>query len=252
MKSLSIAALVLVFAGIFGPVSAQITEPIQKIVDEVNACYQADKTKWDDCLVLYINKFRTHLVNGIPEMNIPRVEPTVVDIVNFPPDSALIQGKAVLDNLSIKGLSNYTIGSAVTDVPQQMVTIKIHYPSLNVDGHYELDGTMLLLPVKGDGGVTLDFTNANGIVHLNIERDGTGVRVSKVDIDFDAEKIVFRLENLLGGQEVGEAINNLINDNSQNLIKELKPALNAKLGEIVSNILSVPVKLLPAEPFIMP
>lgn len=111
---------------------------------------------------------------------------------------------------------------------------------------YEIDGRVLLLPIRGNGPLTGNFTDATGSVKIQGDLvkgpDGADhLTLSEFRMRISIRKGSLYLDNLFNGdQTLGNVINNAINSNFDAFIKELQPliekALSAAFTEIGNKI----------------
>ena len=77
---------------------------------------------------------------------------------------------------------------------------------------YSLDGTIFsLLPLYGNGDMYIELTGLTLNANPGIKIDTEGyMQVTSLALGADFEGIVLHLDNLLGGGDFGETINNLL------------------------------------------
>ena len=100
-----------------------------------------------------------------------------------------------------------------------------------------MDGKVLFLPISGNGKISGNFTNGEGLVRLKgVQKQikgNTHFIVSKLDIKIRVQSGKVVLENLFGGDKVlGEIINNVINENFEAFTSDLNPLIEKSLGRI--------------------
>lgn len=128
---------------------------------------------------------------------------------------------------------NFDVFSAHMDT--MVFDLDVLLPHLSIDGHYELDGKVILLPITGSGGITGNFTECLGVVKFTAEAEVVdGIRYFRVR-DFDLKITVgkgsLRLDNLFGGDKViGDVVNNAINNNFDAFMKEILPVVERALS----------------------
>ena len=80
------------------------------------------------------------------------------------------------------------------------------------DAVYNLDGTIFsLLPLFGNGDMYIELSTLNikATAGLLIDADGFA-QLRGLELNADFDKAVLHLDNLMGGGDFGETINNLI------------------------------------------
>lgn len=71
------------------------------------------------------------LGKGLPEINVPALEPLVVEQMNMDNDAGAVRIKARFSEISAKGASNYTIREVRSDVKVRavhLICFKFHNP----------------------------------------------------------------------------------------------------------------------------
>ena len=128
------------------------------------------------------------------------------------------------------------------DLPTLSFAVDIDMPHLYVDGDYEIDGRVLLLPITGSGPMTGNFTKCTGAVNFRADlvNDASGVEHLNIK-DFKMKITVgngnLKLDNLFGGDRVlGEVVNNAINTNFDAFARELLPLIEKALSEAFLDI----------------
>ena len=81
------------------------------------------------------------------------------------------------------------------------------------DADYKLDGTIIsILPLYGEGPMWLEILGLDVYAKAAVLINADGfIEVTEMDITADFTDIKIHLDNLLGGGNFGESINNLLN-----------------------------------------
>lgn len=117
-------------------------------------------------------------------------------------------------------------------------SFKIDLPKLFVEGKYIVDGKILVLPVKGSGLFTGNFTGGSGEIRIRggpKEINGeTHFIVNKIDIKMTVKKGRIDLGPLFqGDRTLANIINETINQNFELFSKELIPLIEKSLARII-------------------
>lgn len=113
-------------------------------------------------------------------------------------------------------------------------------PRCEFIGDYVVDGKILVLPITGKGPFNLTAYGLNLRIHLNGDfvehRNKTYIVLKNFQADLNMDKFTVHLENLFNGNKaLGETMNNVLNDNWQELNKELSPAFVDAFGKNILN-----------------
>lgn len=76
----------------------------------------------NQCIKRSFNHLKPFLGKGLPEINVPPLEPLMVDQMNMDNDAGAVRIKARFSNISAKGASNYTIREVRSDVKVNSIT----------------------------------------------------------------------------------------------------------------------------------
>uniref|UniRef100_A0A1B6D5Y5 Lipid-binding serum glycoprotein N-terminal domain-containing protein n=1 Tax=Clastoptera arizonana TaxID=38151 RepID=A0A1B6D5Y5_9HEMI len=172
---------------------------------------------------------------GIPEMQVPSIEPLVI------PQLIAAQGnglKVITENLKVFGCGNFTIVNLNVNLPRNVFNFNIILPHLVLDGRYIIDGKILLIPIKGKGNMKGHIYNAKANVSLSgeiVKREGEDyLHYTKMTIKIKVGSGKLHLDNLFGGSPaLGQVINTAINANFNSFINELRPIIEQALAKFM-------------------
>jgi Tfp pilus assembly protein PilW len=97
------------------------------------------------------------LTQGIPDINVPSLDPLFVPEFKFAQDSG-INVQASFKNISIYGATNFRLRSVRSDVNSDKFRMKIWFPQLIMKGVYDIQGMLLMMPIKGHGEAFGNFS----------------------------------------------------------------------------------------------
>ncbi|GAB6024722.1 hypothetical protein CHUAL_009856 [Chamberlinius hualienensis] len=243
------------FANVLGQTQLDSTNPANighnKYAAQIRECYLKEKTHFEICLMEFWRQIRPLMNNGVPELNIPPMDPLVIDNIDWNEHSAAVQVNAKLTNLQVVGASNVVPQSVSVNPQARTVTVAVKFPYLNATGNYGIKGTIMLLPVNGDGRFVLNMTTIDAVMVSHVVQRGTGVRTERIDLDFTIDQLFLKLNRILRGSDaVADAITNMINDNSQQLLQDIKPVIIKKFEQTFLNLTSDAFSDMPPNAFI--
>ncbi|XP_003699582.2 circadian clock-controlled protein daywake [Megachile rotundata] len=226
MKMNAVTA-VLVLATIFSATSAR------ELPDFLHVCQRKDPNL-GECIKNSVESFKPYLHKGLPEYNIPTLEPLFLQEVVATSGANI---KLNLMNVRVHGASNFNVVKLKANADTLRFLIELDLPMLTIDSDYEIDGKILLLRIQGTGPLTGNFTNCKGLVKIqgDLVKGPDGQTYMKI-VDLKTKIAVgggsLKLDNLFGGDPVlGEAVNSAINSNFDTFIDELKPALETGISD---------------------
>lgn len=203
----------------------------KKIPDYLHVCHRNDPNL-EQCIRKSVEELRPYLRVGIPEMQVPPIEPLFIKELVAAEGSGI---KVVTEDLKVYGCSNFTVLKLNVDLPKNLFEFNILLPHLVLDGRYIVDGRILLIPIKGKGGLRGDIYNAKANVTLVgelVKRKGVDyLHYNKMVIKIKVGSGRLQLDNLFGGEPVlGQIINTAINANFDQFINELRPIIEKALS----------------------
>ncbi|XP_073985297.1 protein takeout-like [Rhodnius prolixus] len=208
----------------------------QKIPSFIKICKQSDP-ELDECVKESVEQIRPYLSKGIPELNIPGCEPLVLPeiVMNQGKGSVSVQSKYT--NIKIFGPTNFKLESVKLDLENDKVKIKLSLPRLETSGDYTISGRILMLPIAGQGISTGNYSDIEATAIMQGERFSkrgkTYFNVKDFLVDFSIGHASVRLDNLFNGdQQLGEAMNEFLNDNWKDVADEMKPVLEKTIGDL--------------------
>lgn len=210
---------------------------LSKIPSYIKVCKRNDP-KLNDCIINSIETLRPYLLKGIPELEVPSMEPLTL------PEVLVARGagiRAVGKNIDISGPGSFVIKKLNVDLSNYQVDIAVDLPFLTFDGEYEVSGRLLVLPLKGKGPVKANATNCKADVVLRArtvkKEAGDYLHFYNMDIDITIGGYHVQLDNLFNGDKLlGDATNAALNENPKELIAYLKPIIEKTVGNIILEI----------------
>ncbi|XP_049872588.1 circadian clock-controlled protein daywake-like [Pectinophora gossypiella] len=168
---------------------------------------------------------------GLPDLGVAPLDPLKIDKLD-----ASTQGlKLTLTDVTVTGLKGCTVKKLQRDAAKWKLFVKV-LCDINLEGTYDMDGNLLVLPIQGNGPVhvklrqiqitaEIDFeekTQKDGQVHWHAKGFKHSYELKeKADVVF---------ENLFNGNEVlGRAARELIASNGNDIITEVGPPVIKKV-----------------------
>ncbi|CAG9829516.1 unnamed protein product [Diabrotica balteata] len=145
--------------------------------------------------------------------------------------------KITVSNVSAWGCSDYFVRSMDVRIDNHEFVLFIEIPKLRIEAHYNVDGKLLVVPIKGDGNIEINITDVRATADLMgvvFEKDAQNhLRFDKFDLDIKVGGGMARVENLFNGDKVLLGmINDVVNKNFDMLLKELLPIIQRQLAAV--------------------
>ncbi|XP_075235678.1 protein takeout-like isoform X2 [Lycorma delicatula] len=210
------------------------------MLQEYLVCNRSDP-HISDCLKIVLENIRNQMETGVPDMDIPPLDPLSINEINLTENEKDFLFKFF--NVKVKGLSDFIIEDLRADIDNLMVEVKFKAPLLNFEGEYQIRGTIFRVKLNATGIASLTFWNIPFIV--NIEADllkrsdmKTYLTVNKLNNTIQIpSKAYLKFSNIFNGDEKQEQIlENFINDNWVSMFKMYKYIPEVGLTEIFKNI----------------
>lgn len=129
----------------------------------------------------------------------------------------------------------------------------INIPRIEATGNYDVNGQILLVPVRGRGDFWALFSDITGVGKVSgkeIIKDGVKVMmVERMLADYKVGKARFKIRDHVNKNSVlSEAMNQFLNQNALEVVEEMKPAAKAtfikKFKTFINNAFTqVPIQL---------
>ncbi|XP_045524689.1 protein takeout-like isoform X1 [Pieris brassicae] len=206
----------------------------------IKICHRDDPNV-DKCIMNSIEELRPKLKKGIPELDVPGIEPLSLGQIALARGPQGAKLTAVVNDVKVRGPSNFKITELKSDLNRNRFDFKLLLPKLEFAGKYKMDIQVLLLRLQGRGNITGSFKDYACNVTMRGHKE---IRDGKEYLKFEPMKVKLRvgdssiyLTNLFDGDPVlGPATNRVINENSQVFLSEISPVMEKSLADIFTEI----------------
>ncbi|XP_014289104.1 protein takeout [Halyomorpha halys] len=200
----------------------------------IKVCKRNDP-KINQCIINSIETLRPQLIKGIPELDVPAMEPLKLKKISVSEGGPF---RAVGTDVIVKGASNFEIKDLQCDIEKLEFIVAIYIPFLTFDCTYDVDARVLQLRVKGNGPLKANATDIDGkgiVKGKKITKDGkTYVAFNDLDLKLNIKSYHIHLENLFNNDPaLNEAVNVALNENKKELITTIRP----QAERVVTNVL---------------
>ncbi|RVE47052.1 hypothetical protein evm_008334 [Chilo suppressalis] len=207
----------------------------KKLPSYIEVC-KRDQATISECVRHSIETLKPRLSKGLPELDVPGIEPFYV------PEIVLASGgqlplSAVGKDVKVSGAANFSIRSLTVDLDTLTIRARVRFPHLHLVGKYTVDGQILVVPIKGMGIVTSEAVKADAELVLKGQtekRDGVEyVRFTSLRSNIAIKDYRIRLDGLFNGDKVlGDATNEAINQNRGEFFRAVKPVLEKTVSKL--------------------
>ncbi|XP_013113707.1 protein takeout [Stomoxys calcitrans] len=121
--------------------------------------------------------------------------------------------------------------------------IHLVVPQIDLVGNYKVDGKILILPISGKGTNNITLFNTDLRIQftgVSMEKDGsTYMNIEKFRLDLDPKGMHFKIDNLFNGDKaLGDNMNLFLNENWQDIFREIKASITSAFGQIFQSVIS--------------
>ncbi|CAG5036383.1 unnamed protein product [Parnassius apollo] len=207
------------------------------IPDYIQVC-KRDPETINECVRDSIEQLRSKLVKGIPELNVPSLDPFYISEISPPLGKNMRALQAVGKDIKVSGAGNFTIKSIFVDLEKMTVRARVRFPRLHFEGKYKVDIQFLVLPIRGEGTLVADAIKCNVDALLRIktvEKEGVEyIEFTDIDTDITIKDYRIKLQGLFNGDKTLEEATNLaLNENKAELMKAAKPFAEKGVASII-------------------
>uniref|UniRef100_A0A8D9BPB8 Protein takeout n=1 Tax=Cacopsylla melanoneura TaxID=428564 RepID=A0A8D9BPB8_9HEMI len=206
----------------------------------------------DDCIARRIAEAQPNVINGYPKARIPKLDPLTVTSIAVDTGSKQVGLSLKLYDCLIYGLKSAVFYKAHVDFEKKHYDLYWRNERLMVLGQYVMDGKVLLLPIQGTGDGNVTLTDVTGDFRFDYELiPKKGLNVAKItnsSMTFTVGKAYFDLKNLFNGDKyLGAQMNNFLNENYAEVIREFGPAVGDAFNQVFRSIMQGGFDLVPIE-----
>ncbi|KAH8288376.1 hypothetical protein KR054_001795 [Drosophila jambulina] len=213
-----------------------------------------DDPKLVDCFIGAIEHLKPYLADGIPEIQLPSVEPFKMDTLALQLTEGPQGYKITLKNMEAFGASNFQVKSLKLSDGSEPFKAKIVMPKLKIEAKYTSSGVLLILPASGGGdfhanfeGVSADLT---GKTSRPSAKGGKYLHIDALSLVLDVKDVKMSISGAFNNNRILlEATNLFLRDNSQIVLEAMQAQLQKKLASEFGKLANQLLKNVPIEQF---
>ncbi|XP_044726747.1 protein takeout-like [Chrysoperla carnea] len=192
----------------------------------------------NQCAETEANKVIPKLMKGYPSLNIPVLSPLKIDQIKVENTGQL---NIVINDAVVRGLEDAKASKFNIDLKSHNINLRLNIPNLNIQGEYEMEGQVLVLPLNGKGACNITAVNGDfdiAVSYTLYDKDGVQyAKIEKVDVAIDIKDAHLYFANLLNAKkQVSDDINALLNKEWRQVIHDLEPAIKETVSLIVTQV----------------
>ncbi|KOC64450.1 hypothetical protein WH47_01618 [Habropoda laboriosa] len=183
-----------------------------------------------------LEKFRARMPYGIPELDIPPLEPLHLDHIDIEIDNPDIGNVSlIIDDLNLHNLSTFVINKAKLSLIGPTITANVTIPRIHVEGFYNISGMLgKMVALNGSGPFQANVYDFQLYVNtmLGFSR---GVYLKTFDIDFSLKSMDVALENFMNDEELSSVMSKVFQELTPKVVDVIKPDVLPGIRSYIGN-----------------
>ncbi|GLG99483.1 Protein takeout [Gryllus bimaculatus] len=211
-----------------------------EVPDGLKLCPQDDNL--DACIKDAVSAAFPVVADGLPTLSIPPIDPLDIKNLVIGQGSGPVKINLEFYDCQLLGLKDAYMESIHADLENFKITGRVKFNGpIRIRGPYKIQGSVLLLPINGDGQTNITLNNLIADIDIRGERiTKNGLEYIKVDtfgLMLTVSHLQMHFTNLFNGDKaLGDTMNNFLNENWSEIYRELNPAFEQTLGAIFLQI----------------
>ncbi|XP_062125032.1 uncharacterized protein LOC133838086 [Drosophila sulfurigaster albostrigata] len=204
-----------------------------------------------DCFIAALEHLRPYLASGIPEIELPPVEPFKMDSLALQLTEGPQGYKITLKNMDAYGASSYEVKSLqLGQNGGEPFKARLVIPKLKIEAKYTSAGVLLIIPASGGGDFHAVFDGVTAdLIGKTSERNGY-LHVDSLSIVLDVKKIDMNISRAFNNNRILlEATNLFLRDNSRLVLDAMQGQLQKKLASEFGKLANQLLKNVPISQF---
>ncbi|XP_049872593.1 protein takeout-like isoform X1 [Pectinophora gossypiella] len=180
---------------------------------------KASDPKLNQCIEKVVEAAGPQFADGIPALGIAPLDPVQLGTVNVESNALNL----VFTDTVVTGLRGFRINAFRINTEKGKASIDFT-ANVTLKAHYDMDGQVLILPIRGNGAAKIKITNLNIVIKYDYEtKDGHWVVTSYRD-SYKMDRAQFKFGNLFNGnKELAETTTRFSNENWSLIMDEIAP-----------------------------
>lgn len=204
-------------------------------------CRRSDKQTFPQCIRKNVEFAVQSLRQPTPELGLTTFDPLDIPELYIGAGQGPVDVAQHFKNVKLHGLTNVKVIKTNFDWDKKVMQTESINPELILEADYTMKGRVLLLPIVGDGpcNVTLLNMRINHYMTFDyvVRKGKTYMKATDFQVTMNPEKVVFKFDNLFNGQkELGDNINQVLNDNSAEVFNDVRAGYEKSFGIIFKDL----------------
>ncbi|CAD7091845.1 unnamed protein product [Hermetia illucens] len=209
-----------------------------------------------ECYKQSLQHLSPYLAKGIPSIEMPSVEPFIMDTLDLQLTDGPQGYKISMKNIEVFGASNYQVKSIKLSENDKPFEATIIIPKLSIETKYTSSGVLLIIPASGGGDLHGVFQGVTahllGKVSTKVKNGKTYLHVDHLNLDLDFKSVKLSISNVLHNNQVlTDASNLFLRENGLEVAQTMRPQLQKRLSSVFGRIANQLLKYVAVEDFLI-
>ncbi|XP_060873554.1 protein takeout-like isoform X2 [Metopolophium dirhodum] len=209
-----------------------------RFVDEAKEfvkCHTSDLA-FNECVRAGLQSAIPHLAMGIPSLGLRKMDPLRISKLGIDQGIQSIKLRLNFKDLDIINMRSLIIKKATYDPLNYGMSIESEAQKpIILQGLYEMNGQILVLPIMGNGRCKISLENfkLTGILQMtqSLKNGSIFLEIHDLSWKFTTSRINIKFDNLFNGNKVlGNHMNNFLNENWRELFDEMQSGFEQALS----------------------
>ncbi|XP_060835524.1 protein takeout-like [Rhopalosiphum padi] len=212
------------------------------LAKEFVKCHISD-LEFDECVRSGLQSAIPQLATGIPSLGLHKMDPLRISRLGIDQGTPSIKLKLNFKDLDIINMRSLIIKKAIYDPVNFSMSIESEAQQpIVLQGLYEMNGQILVLPIIGNGQCKISLENfkLTGILQMTqtLKNGSIFLGVQDLSWKFTTSRIHIWFDNLFNGNKaLGNHMNIFLNENWQELFDEMQSAFEQALSSAFIGII---------------
>ncbi|XP_063224224.1 uncharacterized protein LOC134532027 [Bacillus rossius redtenbacheri] len=196
----------------------------------------AQRTAMDDNVRALLEKVRLAMNESNPTLGLPALDPLRLSDVSLDINKGVTRLCGLLPSVEVRGISGFQLDALSVKLVLLRADFGLHVPEVRASGRYNVTGAISgLLPVYGSGPFSVQLTGLNVTnCYLKLGSNDGDLFLKNFTFDYSIGSVKLQLDDLLGGDSLGAAVNQMLNDVLPQLLADYKPDIVAFAASTVT------------------
>ncbi|XP_065337821.1 protein takeout [Cloeon dipterum] len=220
------------------------TKDYLEIPEYVKQC-NASNPKLIECLKESLVHLKPYLAKGIPEIELPSVEPFLMDELSLSLSTGPKGYKITLKDLKIYGATEFNVRKIRLGEGEKPFEARLRIPKLHIDARYTSSGVLFILPALGGGTFNADFhdvyADVSGIAEKRISnqtgQDETYLTIRDLNVELNVKNVQMAVKKVFNNNRIlTEGTNLFLRENGHEVLKHMQPQLKRKISALFLDV----------------